>query len=73
MFKQGEETGTLRKHVGDECHHTVYKAEVIGLTLASKLLARERSVEDTMIGTDNQVAICALENTRGSPGQHLVD
>ena len=57
MFKQGEEVGTLRKHVGDEYHHTVYEAKVIGLTLAAKLIARERSVETTIIGADNQVAI----------------
>jgi len=41
MFKQGKEICALRKHVGDECHHTVYKVEVIGLTLAAELIARE--------------------------------
>jgi len=73
MFKQGEEIFALRKHVGDECHHTVYKAEVIGLTLAAELIARESFIKDAMIGADNQVAIRVLENTRGSLGQHLVD
>src|SRR5882724_13110057 len=73
MFRQGEETCMLRKHVGDECHHTVHEAKVIGLTLASKLIARESLIEDTIIGTDNQAAIQALENIKGTPGQHLVD
>ena len=31
MFRQGEESHVLRKYIGDECHHTVYEAEVIGL------------------------------------------
>ena len=57
MFKHGEEVCTLRKHIGDEYHHTVYEAEVIGLTLAAKLIAREPSVETTMIGANNQAAI----------------
>ena len=54
MFRQGEEVCTLRKHIGDECHHTVYEAEVIGLTLAAKLIAREHFAENTIIGADNQ-------------------
>src|SRR5882724_10554572 len=73
MLKQGEEIYILRKHVGDECHHPVYEAEVIGLTLAAKLIARESFVEDAIISTDNQAAIHALESTKGSLGQHLVD
>jgi len=72
MFKQGEELQVLRKHVGDECQHIVYEAEVIGLTLAAKLVAGENFVEDAIIGADNQVTFHALESTKGSPGQHLV-
>jgi len=41
------EVHTLRKHIGDECHHTVYEAEVIGLTLAAELIARECFVKNT--------------------------
>ena len=57
MFKQGVETCTLRKLVGDECHHTVYKAKVVGLTLAAQLIASENLIEHAIIGTDNQAAI----------------
>jgi len=57
MFKQGEELCVLRKHIGDEYQHTVYQAEVIKLTLAAKLKERERFVEATIIGADNQAEI----------------
>jgi len=57
MFKQGEELCILRKHVVGECQHTVYKAEVFGLTLAAKLIRRERRVEAAVIGADFQVTI----------------
>ena len=35
MFKEGEELHILRKHIGHECKHTVYKAKVIGFTPSS--------------------------------------
>ena len=73
IFKHGEELHILRKHVGDECQHMVYKSEVIRLTLAAKLVARENFVKDAIIRADNQAAIHVLESTKGSPGQHLVD
>jgi len=73
MFKQGVETRTLRKLVGDECHHTVYKAEVVGLALVAQLMASENLIKQAIIGADNQVAIQALEHLKGTPGQHLVD
>jgi len=57
MFKQGVETHTLRKLVGDECHHTVYEVEVVRLTLAAQLIASENLIEHVIIGADNQVAI----------------
>ena len=73
LFRQGTEAGILRKNMGAECWHTVYEAEVVGLTLAAELLKRERFVEATTIGADSQAAIRAMSNTRGKPGQHLVD
>ena len=45
MFKNGEELHVLRKHLGDECQHTVYEAEIIGLMLAAELITRENFVE----------------------------
>jgi len=42
MFKQGEEQHVLRKHVGDECQHTIYEAKVIGLALAAKLRKKRK-------------------------------
>ena len=57
MFKKGEEQCILRKHIGDEFQHTVYEAEVIGLTLAAELIRQERFIEAAVIGADNQAAI----------------
>jgi len=68
MFKQGEEQLILRKHIGDEFQHTLYEAEVIGLTLVAKLIKRERIVKATIIRVDNQAEIQALENMKGAPG-----
>jgi len=41
LFKQGEEVCVLRKHMGDECRHTVFEAEGVGITLAAELINRE--------------------------------
>ena len=57
MFKQGVERQVLRKHVGAESQHTVYEAEVIGLTLAAELIEREGFIEASIIGADNQAVI----------------
>jgi len=56
MFRQGE-LHALRKHIRDECHHTVYEAEVIRLTLAAEIIARENFIEDAIIGADSQAEI----------------
>jgi len=59
MFKQGEEICILRKHVGDECQHIVYKAEVIGLTLAAKMF-EERALLNMPLSvqTTKQQSVC---------------
>ena len=47
----------LRKHIGDECQHTIYEAEVIRLTLAAELIEREGFIKAAIIRADNQAAI----------------
>jgi len=60
MFRQGEEVCTLRKHVGDECHHTVYKSKVIGLTLAAELIALSKTPSSMLL------QVSALHYSAGS-------
>jgi hypothetical protein len=45
LIREGQEPRTLKYHLGPDKIHTVYKAEVVGLTLAAKLLATERDVQ----------------------------
>ncbi|KAG6807924.1 hypothetical protein H0H92_005991, partial [Tricholoma furcatifolium] len=55
--------------------HTIYEAEVVGITLALHLLTLlNRRIKDRIaIGTDSQATIKALLNQRPHPGHHLLD
>lgn len=66
LTRTGKELRILRYHLGSEDDHTVYEAEVVGLTLAIQLLATERDVSyPVSILTDNQAAIQAgKENSK---------
>ena len=69
-----------RWHVGTEATHTVYSAELEGISLALGQLARlqrqrqqqQRQAEDAIIFTDNQAAICAVRDPGRSSGQRHV-
>jgi len=65
LYRNGELKATLRKHLGSKDHHMIFKAEVIGLSLAAKLVRRERNVQLAVMGTNSQVAIQATRNTKG--------
>ncbi|OAX41429.1 hypothetical protein K503DRAFT_837153, partial [Rhizopogon vinicolor AM-OR11-026] len=60
--------------LGPDKRHTVYEAEVVGLTLAAKLLATEQNVEyPASIFVDNQATIQSGESHRTKPGGYLVE
>ena len=40
-FCDGQEKRVARKHLGPDCEHTIFEAEVVGLTLAAKLICAE--------------------------------
>ena len=63
----------LRVCLGSEEHHTVFEAELLGLSLAVKLVKSENHVRTVTIGADSQAAILATRHDRGTPGQYLVD
>jgi len=57
LFRNGEERGVLRKHLGKEIKHTVFKAEVMGLALVAELIRAEDRIEEAEIGANSQVAL----------------
>jgi len=73
LYRNGEERRVLRKYLGKETHHTVFEAEVIGLTIAVELVRMEGYLDMAEISADSQAALCATKNTRGMPGQYLLD
>ena len=69
LFRNGKESRSLRYYLGPEDEHTVYEAEVVGLTLAIQLLATEQAPKyPASIFADNQAAIRVAEqqDARGS-------
>ncbi|KNZ76721.1 hypothetical protein J132_08792 [Termitomyces sp. J132] len=62
-------------HLGSASKHTVYKAEAVELTLGLHLLmtctCQLRHM--TIIGTDSQAAICALNNQQPHSAHYILD
>ena len=73
LFRDGVECSMLRVCLGSEEHHTVFEAELLGLSLAVELVKSESHVQTVTIGADSQAAILATRHDRGTPGQYLVD
>jgi ribonuclease HI len=74
LMREGKEPCTLKYHLGSDKAHTVYEAEVVGLTLAVKLLATESNVTyPASIFVDNQAAIQSGESHNTKPGGYLVE
>ena len=65
LFHSGQEKRVARKHLGPDCEHTVFEAEVVGLTLAAKLICTKQNIESVMLGADSQAAIRAQEGLWG--------
>jgi len=57
LFRKGEEKHMLRKYLGKEGEHTVFKAEVMGLALAAELVRAETHMDVVEIGTNSQAAL----------------
>ncbi|KAF5374631.1 hypothetical protein D9615_008911 [Tricholomella constricta] len=75
LYVDKAERASLRYHLGPTTKHTVYEAEIVGLTLGLHLLTKlTRSLDDTTaIGSDSQATIKALNNQRPHPGHYLLD
>jgi len=73
LFRGGVEKRSVRMRLGKEGEHTVFEAELMGLTLAAELLCSELVVDTAMLGADSQAALRALGGAEGVSGWHLVD
>jgi len=71
LFRDGVEHSSLRKHLRSQEHHTVFKAELLSLSLAAELIKAEDHVCMAMIGADSQAAVLTTTHGRGAPGQYL--
>ncbi|KNZ82106.1 hypothetical protein J132_08289 [Termitomyces sp. J132] len=75
LYVDNEERSSLRYFLGSATKHTVYKAEIVGMTLGLHLLhgfsKQLRGL--TAIGTDSQALIRALRNQCPHPTHYLLD
>jgi ribonuclease HI len=65
----------LRVHLGSSLEHTVYEAEGVGLVLGLHLLngLSHHLTQTTLLGTDSQAIISALNNQKSHSGQYILD
>ena len=62
----------LQFYLGPDEHHTVYEAELVGLTLGAALLQQMNFLEDASIAINNQAAAKAITNPHNALGQHII-
>ena len=65
----------LRFYLGTGHEHTVYEAEGVGLVMGLHLLStlHSRFTHPTILGSDSQAAIRALDNQRPHPSHYIID
>ena len=74
LYQTRQAPKTLRYHLGSDSEHTVYEAEVVGMTLAAQLLLTKRDVELPInIFVDNQAAIKSGDVFTTKSGHYLID
>ncbi|KAG5640107.1 hypothetical protein DXG03_001189 [Asterophora parasitica] len=75
LYVGGTEKSSLKYHLGTDAHHTVYEAKIVGLTMGLHLLTSltRRLDAQTVIGSNSQATIWALNNERLHPAYYLLD
>ena len=73
MYRRGQESKTVRYHIGALTDHMVFEAEAIGLLLARHLLSFERDAGKVKIWLDNQAVLSALLICKPRPVQSIID
>ena len=66
---------SIRFFLGSDQEHTVYEAEGVGLVMGLHLLStlHSRFIHPTVLGSDSQAVIRALDNQRSHPSQYIID
>ena len=73
LYRAGAEKCLLRKFLGSKETHTVFEAELLGLSLAAEMLKGEMQVQSLTISVDSQAMMQATRHRRAIPGQYLVE
>ncbi|KIK95474.1 hypothetical protein PAXRUDRAFT_140594, partial [Paxillus rubicundulus Ve08.2h10] len=74
LFRRGRHPQTLWYHLQMAKKHTVYEAEVVGLSLATELLIKEQDIKlPIAIFIDNQAAIKSGDVFSTKPGHYLIN
>lgn len=73
LYRQGIHR-TLHYHLGSSDRHTVYEAELVGITLGLELLRQERAhVSTAYLALDNQAAVESCRSRYPGPASYLLD
>ena len=72
LYRHRVEQGSLRKQLGSEDLNTIFEAEVLSLSLAAKLISKERLIQSVVIRVDSQAMLLVAKHTRAAPGQYLL-
>ncbi len=62
---------TLGYRLGNKGHHTIYRAELVGIILATHMAMKKQRLKKLTIHKDNQAAIQALKNSTNKPQSYL--
>ena len=73
LFKMGQEPRILTYHLETLDNHTMFEAEVIGLSLALHMICLERHASSVAIRLDNQAVIQSLQYCKPRPSQYIIN
>jgi len=75
MYTNSVETKHIFYYLGPASRHTVYEGEIVGITLALHLLTSLQATlrSYTVVGTDSQATILALNNQKPHHAHYLLD
>ena len=73
LYRGSIEKKTTKIFMGSEDRHMVFKAELLGLSLAAELIKDKRQIWTLTLGVDSQAVLRAIRNRRAIPGQYLVE
>lgn len=72
QYRNGKEIKTLHKYLGQEEHHTVFEAELVGTIIGAHMAQKENSEAGIAICVDNQAAITTTTMAKQMAAQYLV-